>query len=152
MTLRAVWRIALGMMGQVGKRRGGDPGAAFPFPPFGSQRGGRMQDQAGGDPSPSGAGVLDRALAVFDRAAVELGEALARLRAEGVAGDGSGRALRAVRELQMALAVCLDERVKGDRLRNEVAGVVGERALDLDAARVEIGRRLARLRDAGGGD
>ncbi len=111
-----------------------------------------MQDQGGGGPPPSGAGVLERALAVFDRAAVELGEALVRLREDGAVGEGSARALRAVRELQAALAVCLDERVKGDRLRNEVAGVVGERSLDLDAARVEIGRRLARLRDAGSGD
>lgn len=111
-----------------------------------------MQDQEKGGTPPDRAGVLDQALAVFDRAAVELGEALDRLRMEGAGAEGSGRALKAVRELQMALAVCLDERVKGDRLRNEVAGVVGERALDLDAARVEIGRRLARLRDAGGGD
>ena len=101
---------------------------------------------------PTGAGVLERALAIFDHAAEELGEALVRLREEGPVGGGSTRALRAVRALQAALAVCLEERVKSDRFRNEVAGVVGERNLDLDAARVEIGRRLARLRDAGGGD
>ena len=111
-----------------------------------------MQDHAGGDTPPTGAGVLERALAIFDHAATELGQALERLRDDGAMEEGSARALRAVRALQAALAVCLEERVKGDRLRNEVAGVVGARALDLDAARVEIGRRLARLRDAGGGD
>jgi hypothetical protein len=98
----------------------------------------------------TGAALLDHARAVFDRAALDLGAALVRLRDGG--GDGSERALRAVRDLQAALAVLMDERVKIDRLRNETAGVVGERALDLDAARVEIGRRLARLRDAGGGE
>ena len=108
-----------------------------------------MQGHGGGGPPPGQAGVTEHALRVFDTAAMELGATLDRLRSSH--GEGSERALRAVRDLQTALAVLLDERVKIDRLRNETAGVVGERALDLDAARVEIGRRLARLRDAGGG-
>lgn len=109
-----------------------------------------MTKDSGGGPPLGRAGVLDHALRVFDTAAMELGATLERLQASR--GDGSERALRAVRDLQAALAVLVDERVKIDRLRNETAGVVGERALDLDAARAEIGRRLARLRDAGGGD
>jgi hypothetical protein len=109
-----------------------------------------MQGEEEGGASLTGVALLDHARAVFDRAALDLGVALVRLRDGG--WDGSDRALRAVRDLQAALAVLMDERVKIDRLRNETAGVVGERALDLDAARVEIGRRLARLRDAGGGE
>ena len=109
-----------------------------------------MTGQEGGGPPPERARVLEHALRVFDTAALELGAALERLQAGSL--DGSLRALNAVRDLQTAMAVLVDERVKVDRLRNEIAGVVGERALDLDAARVEIGRRLARLRDAGGGD
>ncbi|PLL13142.1 hypothetical protein C0V75_06930 [Tabrizicola sp. TH137] len=93
--------------------------------------------------------ALDHALEVLDRAARDLAVALAGVMTDQ--GEGADRARRAVGELQMALAVVLDERVRVDRFRNEVAGVVGGRALDLDAARVEIGRRLARLRDAGGG-
>jgi hypothetical protein len=97
-----------------------------------------------------GAELLDHALQVFDAAAADVAAALEAMRGQGA--EGSGRTLLAVRDLQAALAVLMDERVKVDRLRNQVAGVVGERALDLDAARAEIGRRLARLRDAGGGD
>ena len=109
-----------------------------------------MTGQSGGGPPLERAGAFDHALRVFDTAAMELGATLDRLRDSR--GDGSERALRAVRDLQTALAVLMDERVRIDSLRNETAGVVGERTLDLDAARAEIGRRLARLRDAGGGD
>ncbi|NGQ90887.1 hypothetical protein G5V65_08245 [Rhodobacter sp. HX-7-19] len=109
-----------------------------------------MQDGSTGRPPLMGAELLDHALQVFDAAAADVAAALEAMRGQGA--EGSGRTLLAVRDLQAALAVLMDERVKVDRLRNQVAGVVGERALDLDAARAEIGRRLARLRDAGGGD
>jgi hypothetical protein len=45
----------------------------------------------------------------------------------------------------------MDERARVEKLRKQIAGVVGDHALDFDAARTEIGRRLACLRDAGGG-
>ncbi|MEZ5754399.1 MAG: hypothetical protein R3D90_06430 [Paracoccaceae bacterium] len=109
-----------------------------------------MQDGSGRRPPLTGAELLDHALQVFDAAAADVAAALEAMR--GQEADGSARTLLAVRDLQAALAVLMDERVKVDKLRNQVAGVVGERALDLDAARAEIGRRLARLRDAGGGD
>ena len=109
-----------------------------------------MQDASGGGAPLTGAELLDHALRVFDAAAADVAAALATLQRSG--GDESHRTLRAVRDLQTALAVLMDERVKIDRLRNQVAGVVGARTLDLDAARDEIGRRLARLRDAGGRD
>lgn len=45
----------------------------------------------------------------------------------------------------------MEERNKVDKLRKSAAGAAGGgSALDLDAARDEIGRRLALLRDAGG--
>ncbi|WGV17080.1 hypothetical protein [Fuscovulum ytuae] len=109
-----------------------------------------MQERDGRAAGRQGTEALDHALGVMDRAARDLATALAGVMANH--GDGAGRARRAVIELQMALGVVLEERVRVDRLRNEVAGVVGGRALDLDAARVEIGRRLARLRDAGNGE
>ena len=109
-----------------------------------------MRDRQGGRVPPTQADILEQALRVFERAAEEVAQAIDRLRRNHA--EGPQRTVQAVRELQAALAVLMDERVKVDRLRSEVAGVVGERALDLDAARDEIGRRLARLRDAGGGD
>ncbi|PZR00966.1 MAG: hypothetical protein DI533_03630 [Cereibacter sphaeroides] len=59
----------------------------------------------------------------------------------------------AIREMKTALDMAMQERARIDRLRNQAAGIVGDRgrALDFDAARLEIGRRLACLRDAGDG-
>lgn len=60
-------------------------------------------------------------------------------------------AASAVRDLKAALILVMDERGKVEKLRKQVAGAVGTGALDLSAARDEIGRRLALLRDAGAG-
>ena len=59
--------------------------------------------------------------------------------------------MQAVRDLKTAFQLVMDERTRVEKLRKQVAGVVGDLRLDFDAARDEIGRRLARLRDAGGG-
>jgi hypothetical protein len=45
----------------------------------------------------------------------------------------------------------MTERDKVGKLRNQIAGTVGGRALDMDAARAEIGRRLACLRNGSPG-
>lgn len=66
--------------------------------------------------------------------------------------DDAKAAAQAVRDLKTAFQLVMDERTRVDKLRKQVAGVAGEHALDFDAARDEIGRRLARLRDAGGGE
>lgn len=55
-----------------------------------------------------------------------------------------------VKGLKLAAQMTLDERNRLEKLRKTVAGAVGPGEFDLDAARVEIGSRLARLRDAGG--
>jgi len=58
----------------------------------------------------------------------------------------------AIRDLRATALHVLDERNKVDKLRKQIAGQVGAGgALDFDGARTEIGRRLACLRDAGGG-
>lgn len=54
-----------------------------------------------------------------------------------------------VRALRAALQLFMDERTRVEKLRKQTAGAVGAGELDLDAARDEIGRRLAKLRDAG---
>ena len=58
----------------------------------------------------------------------------------------------AIRDLRATAVQVLEERGKVDKLRKQIAGHVGAGgALDLESARAEIGRRLACLRDAGGG-
>ena len=56
-----------------------------------------------------------------------------------------------VRDLRLALDLVHSERGRLEKLRKQVAGAVGTGSLDLHAARDEIGRRLARLRDAAAG-
>jgi hypothetical protein len=53
-----------------------------------------------------------------------------------------------MRDLRSMFQTFMDERTRVDKLRQQTAGVVRGHALDFDAARDEIGRRLARLRDA----
>jgi hypothetical protein len=65
--------------------------------------------------------------------------------------DEAKVASSAVRDLRAAYFLVMDERGKVEKLRKQIAGSVGTGSLDLSAARDEIGRRLARLRDAGAG-
>lgn len=65
--------------------------------------------------------------------------------------DEAKLALQAVKDLKLAFQMVMDERARVEKLRKQTAGVVGDNALDFEAARTEIGRRLACLRDAGGG-
>ena len=60
-------------------------------------------------------------------------------------------AAQAVKDLRTAFQMVMEERARVEKLRRQVAGVGAGSELDLDAARVEIGRRLACLRDAAGG-
>ncbi|SIS49854.1 hypothetical protein [Phaeovulum vinaykumarii] len=87
--------------------------------------------------------------AIFRDTAFELAAALRDLRA-GPPTDAKA-AVQAVRDLRAALQMVMDERNRVEKLRKNIAGDAGSGALDLDAARDEIGRRLACLRRAGGG-
>ncbi|MCP5039094.1 MAG: hypothetical protein GY945_15985 [Rhodobacteraceae bacterium] len=53
-------------------------------------------------------------------------------------------------EARKAMQVLFEERYKIEQFRKKASGVVHDFALDLDAARDEIGRRLSCLRDAAG--
>ncbi|MDO5621545.1 MAG: permease [Paracoccus sp. (in: a-proteobacteria)] len=98
-----------------------------------------------------------------DKAAADLAVAQELFRETAADLNGVRRALRdgetdqvkdavkLVRELRVATQLVLEERNKLDKIRKDIAGGVGVGALDLDAARDEIGRRLACLRRAGGG-
>ena len=93
--------------------------------------------------------LLRHAGEMFERVALELGRATGRL-SQGEVG-ASKEAAQAARELRDAFRRVMSERERVDRLRSQVAGTIGAGAggaLDFDAARDEISRRLARLRDA----
>jgi hypothetical protein len=85
---------------------------------------------------------------LFHETAQELARALIAIRA-GHFDEVKG-ASQTVRDLKAAFQMVMDERARFDKLRKQVAGSVGAGELDLGAARDEIGRRLARLRDASG--
>ncbi|WP_149764313.1 permease [Paracoccus thiocyanatus] len=93
--------------------------------------------------------VLEIADGLFRSYAAELN----RLREKIEAGETGElkESTRLVRDLRAATQMVLEERSKVDKLRKDAAAGVGAGALDLDAARDEIGRRLACLRRAEGG-
>lgn len=102
---------------------------------------------------PDGGASQEDVLAVteglYREAAVELYRTITEIRA-GVFTEVK-LAQVAIRDLRATALQVLEERGKVDKLRKQIAGQVGAGgALDLDGARVEIGRRLACLRDAGG--
>jgi hypothetical protein len=79
----------------------------------------------------------------------ELGETLRRLRA-GDTGDAKEMA-KQLRDMRAVYQLAVEERARIAKLRKDDAGIVYDYALDFDAARDEICRRLACLRDAGDG-
>ena len=93
--------------------------------------------------------LLAETEALYRETAEDLLLALKGLREGQV--DEVKSAVQAVKDLKAALQMVMDERTRVDKLRKQVAGIGGGGALDFDAARDEIGRRLARLREAGGG-
>ncbi|HOZ31825.1 MAG TPA: hypothetical protein PLM52_03020 [Tabrizicola sp.] len=94
--------------------------------------------------------VLAVAEGLYREAAVELYRTITALRAGEFAEVKAAQA--AIRDLRATASQVLEERVKVDKLRKQIAGQVGAGgSLDFEGARAEIGRRLACLRDAGGG-
>lgn len=93
--------------------------------------------------------VIDISAGIFHSYASDL-ERLRRRIAKGDTTELKETA-RMVRDLRAATQLVLEERSKLDKLRKDIAGDVGAGCLDLDAARTEIGRRLACLRRAGDG-
>ncbi|CAM3077200.1 permease [Paracoccus nototheniae] len=61
------------------------------------------------------------------------------------------KAMETAKTVREAVQLLMAERIRVDKLRKDIAGDVGGGSLDLDAARDEVGRRLACLRRAAGG-
>lgn len=84
----------------------------------------------------------------FSRMLLQIDTVIGEL--QGARKPPSREAQAAIRELSKAIQTIFDERAKLEKLRKHKAGVVHDHALDFDAARAEIGRRMARLRAARG--
>ena len=138
------------MMIEVSKRPGGDPVGRFLISPVRGaweQTGHMLEEREGA--SPTDEDVLAVAEAMYREAAVELHRTIRAIRS-GEFGEVKA-AHTAISALRATASAVLEERGKIDKLRKHAAGQVGPGgAIDFDAARAEIGRRLACLRDAGG--
>lgn len=99
-----------------------------------------------GEPRPRS--LISETEELFQDAAEEVAAVIRKLKAGEL--DAKGAAL-SVRDARSLLQVVLEERAKIARFDKKEAGVAYDYALDFDAARAEIGRRLACLRDAGSG-
>lgn len=120
------------------------------FKPGGPPLAGPFVAGGTGDTALAAHEAIDVAGTMFREVAEDLHRLRLALREGGGAEDVKDTA-RLVRDLRAATQLVLEERNRVDKLRKEVAGDVGAGRLDLDAARDEIGRRLACLRRAGGG-
>ena len=89
--------------------------------------------------------VLSEAMELYETAIGVFSETIREVRAQGQTKEATSY----VRELAKIVQSVLTERERLEKLRRQDAGIVHDYALDFDAARDEIGRRLARLRDAG---
>jgi len=139
------------MLEEVGKRHGASRRRFFicPCDPARQRvRGLMTSDLPSDDPPP--VDLLEATEDLYRQAAEDLVLAQRKLRQGSV--DEVKAATQAVKDLKVAFQLMMDERTRIEKLRKQVAGVVHDYAIDFDAARAEIGRRLACLRDAGGGD
>lgn len=91
--------------------------------------------------------ILSEAQQTYVRTSVVLNKLVSQL------GDGelghSGETLKLLKELKTALLTANQERERLENERRKKAGIVHDYAVDFDAARSEIGRRLACLRAVG---
>lgn len=96
----------------------------------------------------SSGGILSEAQKTYNRASAALNRLVEELE-DGETGraDESGKLLD---HLRKALNNAIAERERLENERRKDAGIVHDYAIDFDAARSEIGRRLACLRAAGG--
>lgn len=91
--------------------------------------------------------IIEGAAGFLDEAAVALIAAINAVK-EGDF-EQSKAAVQAMKDYKTALDWMMSERNRLERDRRTTAGALGAPEMDLGAARDEIGRRLACLRDAG---
>jgi len=127
----------------------GQPGVAFSFLSSGRQERGGTDHMTlifpAGDTAPKH--LLSETLEHFDDAARSLAWVIHEIKIGNY--QKAKEAAVSVRDLKSAFQMAMEERTRVEKLGRQTAGIVHDYALDFDAARAEIGRRLARLRDAG---
>lgn len=102
--------------------------------------------------TPNGEGVsavrvLEIANNHFNRALDELDKII--LKMDVAEKAGAQNLAKAIQDMRKATQVLFEERAKVEQLRKKSTGVAYDYAIDLGAARDEVGRRLALLRQAG---
>lgn len=139
------------MLEEVGKRHGATRRRFFicPCDPA-TQRVQRLMTSDLPSDDPPRVDLLEATEDLYRQAAEDLVLAQRKLRQGSV--DEVKAAAQAVKDLKAAFQLVMEERTRIEKLRKQIAGVVHDYAIDFDAARAEIGRRLACLRNAGGGD
>ena len=100
-----------------------------------------------GEEEPVDLGVMTETM--FREAAEELARVINQIKAGKF--EEARNTQSAVKGLKAAYLQLMEERGRFDKLRKQVTGAVGATSLDFHSARDEVGRRLARLRDAGPG-
>ncbi|GGE11057.1 hypothetical protein GCM10011345_16270 [Gemmobacter megaterium] len=139
------------MLEEVGQRPGGNPSAAFPFPlvrVHESRFTSTMTIHTSVPQDGLSRNEAAEALELFDLASTILRKLLDEAQAEASAQTARELATY-TKDVSGALKVLVTERQNVEKLRRDAGELAGGREFDLDAARDEIGRRLACLRDAG---
>lgn len=98
---------------------------------------------------PASASQVDQAMGLLGEVVAEISTAMSRMKRGEF--DDVKDAVRSYRDLRTALQIVFEERTRIAKLDKQETGIAYDYALDLDAARAEIGRRLACLRLAGDG-
>lgn len=91
------------------------------------------------------ADILEIVETHFDRVLENLEQVQDRLQEENEKGAAGAKA--AMNEVRRATGLVLEERTRLEQYRKKASGVAYDYAINLDAARDEIGRRLACLRN-----
>ncbi|MGB0660648.1 MAG: hypothetical protein ACPGNV_10755 [Mangrovicoccus sp.] len=92
--------------------------------------------------------IFAEAFAKFERASSALDTVVRQLEAGEVSEVGDVKKL--VSSFETAAELTLKARQKLDERRSKQTGIVHDYAIDMDAAKLEIGRRLACLRNSSG--
>ncbi|MDO9525784.1 MAG: hypothetical protein Q7J57_09660 [Gemmobacter sp.] len=93
--------------------------------------------------------VISEAWELYDTAAKIMRMVLHEMKHEPK--DSARELALYTKDVREALKLVISERAAVDKLRRDTGAVEGNHGFDFDTARDEIGRRLACLRDAGGG-